>query len=80
MLPGTWKARRFERLYETYVKYRGRELTDEEIQEIRKVKEDNPPKITAEWIIAKMQELFPSVKWGGDLERIRRVLGRKENE
>lgn len=80
MLPSTWKARRLERLYETYVKYRGRRLTDEEIQEVRKVKEENPPKITAEWISKKMQELFPDVEWGGDLERIRRLLGRKESE
>jgi len=76
MLPNTWKERRFERLYETYVKYRGRRLTDEEIQEIRKVKEQNPPKVPAEWISEKMRELFPSVEWGGDLERIRKMLGR----
>jgi len=35
-------------------------------------------KITAEWISKKMQELFPGVEWGGDLERIRRMLGRKK--
>jgi len=80
MLPNTWKARRFERLYVTYIKYRGRRLTDDEIQEIRKVKEENPPKVSAEWISEKMRELFPSVEWGGDKERIRRMLGRKEIE
>jgi len=80
MLPGTWKAKRFENLYEAYRKYRGRKLTEEEIQEIRKVKEENPPKVSAEWISEKMQELFPGVEWGGDLERIRRMLGRKKSE
>lgn len=74
MLPGTWKARRFEKLYEAYKRYRGRKLIDEEIQEIRKIKEENPPKITAEWVSEKVQELFPGAKWGKDVERIRRKL------
>jgi len=80
MLPNTWKAKRFENLYETYLKSRGRRLIDHEIQEIRKVKEQNPPKVSAVWISEKMRELFPGVGWGGDIERIRRMLGRKESE
>ena len=76
MLPGTWKAKRFENLYEAYRKYRGRRLTDEEILNVKKVIEENPSKITAEWISKKIQEMFPSVKWGGDLEWIRKKLGR----
>jgi len=80
MLPGTWKARRFENLYETYVKYRGKKLTDEEILEIRNIKEENPPKVSAEWISEKVRELFPSIEWGGDLERIKRMLGRKKSK
>lgn len=78
MPSGTWKAKRFENLYEAYKKYRGRRLTKEEIQEIRKIKEENPPDISVEWISEKMKELFPDVEWGGDLERIRKMLGRKE--
>ena len=80
MLPGTWKANRFENLYKAYKEFRGRRLTDEEISEVRKVKEENPPKVTAEWISEKIKELFPGVEWGGDLERIRRMLGRKKSE
>jgi len=41
---------------------------------------DNPPKVTVEWISEKVKELFPSVEWRGDLERIRRMLGRKKSE
>lgn len=77
MLPGTWKAERFEKLYEAYVKYRGRDLTDEDIREIRKIKEENPPDISAAWVSEKTQELFPGTKWAEDVERIRRMLGRK---
>jgi len=80
MLPNTWKAKRFENLYETYIKPRGGRLINHEIQEIRKVKEQNPPKVSAVWISEKMRELFPGVGWGGDIERIRRMLGRKESE
>ena len=80
MLPGTWKANRFENLYKAYKEFRGRRLTDEEISEIRKVKEENPPKVSAEWISKKMLELFPSVEWGSDLEWIRKKLGRKESK
>jgi len=78
MLPGTWKAKRLENLYEIYRKYRGRKLTDEEIQKIGKAKEENPHKIPVIWISEKVQELFPGVKWGKDMESIRVKLGRKE--
>jgi len=78
MLLGTWKAKRFDKLYEAYKMYRGRRLKDEEIQEISKIKEENPPDISVEWISGKMRELFPDVEWGGDLKRIRKMLGRKE--
>ena len=78
MPSGTWKAKRFENLYEAYKMYRGRKLRNEEIQEIRKIKEENPPDISIEWISEKVRELFPGVEWGGDLERIRKMLGRKE--
>jgi len=78
MLPGTWKANRLDNLYEIYRKYRGIKLTDEEIQKIGKAKEENPHKIPVEWVSEKVQELFPGVKWGKDVERIRRKLGRKE--
>jgi len=37
-------------------------------------------KITVEGISEKIQELFPSIDWEMDLERIRRMLGRKESE
>ena len=80
LLPNTWKARRYERLYEVYKRYRGKKLTDEEIQEVRNIRTENPPKVSAEWISEKMRELFPSVEWGGDIERIRRMLGRKKSE
>jgi len=80
LLPGTWKAKRFGNLYEAYKKYRGRRLTYEEIQEIRKVKEENPKKISAEWVSEKVQELFPGALWGKDLEKIRRKLRRREEE
>jgi len=77
MLPGTWKAERFERLYEVYTKYRGRKLTDEEIQDIRKIKEENPPDISAAWVSEKTQKLFPGTEWAEDIERIKRMLQRK---
>jgi len=79
MLPGTWKARRFENLYEAYRKFRGRRLTDEEIQEIRKVNEENPPEISVEWVSERVQELFPEDKGAKNLEKIRRMLGWKED-
>lgn len=80
MLPSTWKSKRFENLYDVYVKYRGKKLTDEEIQEVRKFIEANPPKVSAEWISEKMRELFPSVEWGDDVEWIRKKLGRKKSK
>jgi len=80
MLPGTWKARRFENLYEAYKKFRGRKLTDEEILEIRKINEENPPEISVEWVSEKVRELFPEHKRARNLEKIRRMLGWKENE
>jgi len=79
MLPNTWKEKRFENLYETYKKYRGKRLSEEDKIDIRKVKKDNPPKITAQGVSDKMRELFPSVEWGADLEWIRKMLGRKES-
>jgi hypothetical protein len=80
MLPGTWKAKRFENLYKAYKEFRGRRLTDEEITKVRKVKEENPPKVSTEWISEKMRELFPSVERGSDLEWIRKKLGRKKKQ
>jgi len=80
MLPGTWKANRFENLYKAYKEFRGRRLTDEEIQKIRKVIEENPPQISIEWISEKVRELFPDIEWGADLEWIRKKLGRKESK
>ncbi len=78
LLPGTWKAERFERLYQAYVKYRGRQLTDEEIQELRKIKEENPADISIDWISRKTQELFPDIEWGKDVDEIRRKIERKK--
>jgi len=80
MLPGTWKARRFEKLYEAYRKFRGRRLTDDEILEIRRVKDENPPEISVEWVSEKVQELFPEAEGARNLEKIRRMLGWKESE
>ena len=77
VLPGTWKAKRFEHLYEAYSEYRGKELTEEEIQGIRKVKEENPPDISVDWVSEKMQELFPRVEWGNDKDEIGRRLGKR---
>lgn len=78
MLPGTWKGERFEKLYSVYVKYRGRKLAEEEVEEIEKVKKENPTDISLEWISQKMQELFPDVGWGKDVEKIRRQMRKKE--
>jgi len=39
-----------------------------------------PHQGSAEWISEKVRELFTGVEWGGDLERIRRMLGRKKSE
>jgi len=80
MLPSTWKSRRFENLYDVYVKYRGKKLTDEEIREVSKFIEENQPKVSAEWISEKIRELFPSVEWGADIEWIRKKLGREKNK
>jgi len=80
MLPGTWKVRRFENLYDAYRKFRGRKLTDEEIREIRKIKEENQHKISVEWVSEKVQELFPDAQQARDLEKIRKMLGRSEKE
>jgi len=80
MLPGTWKARRFENLYEAYRTFRGRRLTDKEILEIRKVKDENPSELSVEWVSEKVQELFPEVEGARNLEKIRRMLGWKESE
>jgi len=80
MLPSTWKVRRFENLYEAYTKYRGRRLTDEDIQAIGKVKDDNPPEISVEWVSEKVRELFPDAQQARDIEKIKKILGRSEKE
>ena len=80
MLPKTWKARRFDALYEVYARLRGARLMSQEIREIRKAKRSYPPKTQSWWIKEKMQELFPEAKWATDDARICRILSHRKGE
>ena len=78
MLPGTWKARRFDALYEVYTQLRGTRLMNHEIKEIYKAKRNYPPKIQPWWIKEKMQELFPEAKWAFDDVNINKILSHRK--
>lgn len=43
MLPGTWKAKVFEKEYRFYVNNRGIKLSDDKLKEFKELKEKNPP-------------------------------------
>lgn len=58
MLPGTWKSMVFEKLYHFYKDYRGRRLTDHEVEELHRIKKEYPWKAPQEWIQQKTRELF----------------------
>ena len=74
MLEGTWKAQRFEKLYEIYRKHRGKRITRNVIDSINELKREMPAKISEEWIKDKLNKLFPEADWAKEMDNIRRML------
>jgi len=67
---GTWKEYRFSEMLKIYEKHKGRSLTLEEMEEIKKM--TLPSHIPEEWVISKAQELLGDVApWVYDEEKIK---------
>ena len=58
MLPGTWKAMVFEKLYCFYRDHRGRRLADYEVEELYRIREEFPWDVPEWWAREKLRELF----------------------
>ena len=59
MLPWTWKAEVSKRLYNFYIKYRGRKIDEHLISELENLKKQFPYKeIPKEWIEDGLYEYF----------------------
>ncbi|RLF18394.1 MAG: hypothetical protein DRJ68_06840, partial [Thermoprotei archaeon] len=74
MLPGTWKAKRFQKQYAIFKEYRDRKLTMKKVEEIRKLISEISSEIPEEWVWEKMKELFPDATWAVELNNVRRML------
>ena len=77
MPQNTWKARRFDALYEVYSRLRGGRLTSQEIKEIEKVRRNYPPKIQPWWIKETMPEFFPEASWVKEEAEIAKIFSHR---